>query len=82
MQGEQSQGSDPPSKFCTSSAFQLVFSFCDKLFGLLIKDIDAMDPSILKGEPASGKKNKVQRSPDVTRSGPGSSVCARAKPAR
>ncbi|KAG5855115.1 hypothetical protein ANANG_G00045520 [Anguilla anguilla] len=38
---------------------QLVFSFCDKLFGLLIKDIEAMDPSILKGEPASGKKHKI-----------------------
>ncbi|KAL0197450.1 hypothetical protein M9458_005990, partial [Cirrhinus mrigala] len=37
---------------------QLVFSFCDKLFGLVIKDIEAMDPSILKGEPASGKKQK------------------------
>ncbi|KAG7492408.1 hypothetical protein MATL_G00013900 [Megalops atlanticus] len=39
---------------------QLVFSFCDKLFGLLIKDIQAMDPSILKGEPASGKKHKIE----------------------
>ncbi|KAM6898113.1 vesicle-fusing ATPase-like isoform 2-T2 [Lycodopsis pacificus] len=38
---------------------QFVFSFCDKLFGLLIKDIEAMDPSILKGEPASGKKPKI-----------------------
>ncbi|KAJ8365109.1 hypothetical protein SKAU_G00139400 [Synaphobranchus kaupii] len=38
---------------------QLVFSFCDKLFSLLIKDIEAMDPSILKGEPASGKKHKI-----------------------
>lgn len=36
--------------------FQLVFSFCDKLFGLVVKDIEAMDASILKGEPASGKK--------------------------
>uniref|UniRef100_A0A8C9TYW9 Vesicle-fusing ATPase n=1 Tax=Scleropages formosus TaxID=113540 RepID=A0A8C9TYW9_SCLFO len=39
---------------------QLVFSFCDKLFGLLVKDIEAMDPSILKGEPASGKKQKIE----------------------
>ncbi|XP_070846606.1 vesicle-fusing ATPase-like [Chaetodon trifascialis] len=39
---------------------QLVFSFCDKLFGLLIKDIEAMDPSILKGEHASGKKQKIE----------------------
>lgn len=41
------------------SIFQLVFSFCDKLFGLVVKDIEAMDASILKGEPASGKKQKV-----------------------
>uniref|UniRef100_A0A4W4E0A5 Vesicle-fusing ATPase n=1 Tax=Electrophorus electricus TaxID=8005 RepID=A0A4W4E0A5_ELEEL len=39
---------------------QLVFSFCDKLFGLVVKDIEAMDPSILKGEPASGKKQKIE----------------------
>ncbi|PWA30355.1 hypothetical protein CCH79_00015689 [Gambusia affinis] len=38
--------------------FQLVFSFCDKLFGLVVKDIEAMDTSILKGEPASGKKSQ------------------------
>uniref|UniRef100_A0A673WS55 Vesicle-fusing ATPase n=1 Tax=Salmo trutta TaxID=8032 RepID=A0A673WS55_SALTR len=42
-----------------SAGQQLVFSFCDKLFGLLIKDIDAMDPSILKGEAGSGKKHKI-----------------------
>ncbi|XP_034045507.1 vesicle-fusing ATPase isoform X2 [Thalassophryne amazonica] len=35
---------------------QLVFSFCDKLFGLVVKDIEAMDASILKGDQASGKK--------------------------
>nr|XP_043906579.1 vesicle-fusing ATPase isoform X2 [Solea senegalensis] len=35
---------------------QLVFSFCDKLFGLVVKDIEAMDASILKGEAASAKK--------------------------
>ncbi|XP_071318615.1 vesicle-fusing ATPase-like [Trachinotus anak] len=39
---------------------QLVFSCCDKLFGLVIKDIEAMDPSILKGENASGKKQKIE----------------------
>ncbi|KAM9336081.1 vesicle-fusing ATPase-like [Symphorus nematophorus] len=39
---------------------QLVFSFCDKLFGLLIKDIEAMDPSILKGDHSSGKKPKIE----------------------
>uniref|UniRef100_A0A6Q2XG11 Vesicle-fusing ATPase n=1 Tax=Esox lucius TaxID=8010 RepID=A0A6Q2XG11_ESOLU len=39
---------------------QMVFSFCDKLFGLVIKDIEAMDSSILKGEPASGKKQKIE----------------------
>uniref|UniRef100_A0A4W5PKW8 Vesicle-fusing ATPase n=2 Tax=Hucho hucho TaxID=62062 RepID=A0A4W5PKW8_9TELE len=38
---------------------QLVFSFCDKLFGLLIKDIEAMDPSILKGDAGSGKKHNI-----------------------
>lgn len=37
---------------------QLVFSFNEKLFGLLVKDIEAMDPSILKGEPASGKRQR------------------------
>ncbi|OWK09752.1 hypothetical protein Celaphus_00006408, partial [Cervus elaphus hippelaphus] len=37
---------------------QLVFSFNEKLFGLLVKDIEAMDPSILKGEPATGKRQK------------------------
>lgn len=42
-----------------SPVFQLVFSFCDKLFGLMVKDIEAMDASILKGEPATGKKQKV-----------------------
>ncbi|KAM7370459.1 hypothetical protein PAMP_010006 [Pampus punctatissimus] len=43
-----------------SVAQQLVFSFCDKLFGLLIKDIEAMDPSILSGEKSSSKKPKVE----------------------
>nr|XP_006116729.1 vesicle-fusing ATPase isoform X3 [Pelodiscus sinensis]XP_025037240.1 vesicle-fusing ATPase isoform X3 [Pelodiscus sinensis] len=38
---------------------QLVFSFNDKLFGLLVKDIEAMDPSILKGEPGTSKKQKI-----------------------
>uniref|UniRef100_A0AAQ4RR12 Vesicle-fusing ATPase n=1 Tax=Gasterosteus aculeatus aculeatus TaxID=481459 RepID=A0AAQ4RR12_GASAC len=38
---------------------QLVFTFCDKLFGLMVKDIEAMDASILRGEPASGKKQKI-----------------------
>ncbi|KAM6957437.1 vesicle-fusing ATPase isoform 2-T2 [Aplochiton taeniatus] len=42
---------------------QLVFSFCDKLFGLMIKDMEAMDASILRGEQpaAPGKKNKEQK---------------------
>lgn len=40
------------------SVSQLVFSFCDKLFSLLVKDIEAMDASILKGEPATGKKQQ------------------------
>ncbi|KAJ7989938.1 hypothetical protein DPEC_G00309670 [Dallia pectoralis] len=39
---------------------QMVFSFCDKLFGLVIKNLEAMDSSILKGEPASGKKQKIE----------------------
>ncbi|XP_028286729.1 vesicle-fusing ATPase-like isoform X2 [Parambassis ranga] len=40
---------------------QFVFSFCDKLFGLLIKDMEGMDPGILKGEhSASGKKHKIE----------------------
>ncbi|CAB1441592.1 unnamed protein product [Pleuronectes platessa] len=44
--------------FCVGQ--QLGFSFCDKLFGLVIKDIEAMDPSILSGEQASGKKPKIE----------------------
>lgn len=44
--------------FLLLSVSQLVFSFCDKLFGLVVKDIEAMDASILKGEPASGKKQQ------------------------
>ncbi|XP_067869272.1 vesicle-fusing ATPase isoform X2 [Heterodontus francisci] len=42
-----------------SAGQQLVFSFNDKLFGLMVKDIEAMDPSILKGEQASGKRQKI-----------------------
>ncbi|CAH2302801.1 vesicle-fusing ATPase isoform X1 [Pelobates cultripes] len=38
---------------------QLVFTFNDKLFGLVVKDIEAMDPSILKGEPSVGKRQKI-----------------------
>ncbi|XP_053555708.1 vesicle-fusing ATPase [Bombina bombina] len=38
---------------------QLVFNFNDKLFGLVVKDIDAMDPSILKGEQPTGKRQKI-----------------------
>ncbi|XP_034426801.1 vesicle-fusing ATPase-like isoform X1 [Hippoglossus hippoglossus] len=44
--------------FCVGQ--QLGFSFCDKLFGLVIKDIEAMDPSFLSGEQASGKKPKLE----------------------
>ncbi|KAF4092339.1 hypothetical protein AMELA_G00019890 [Ameiurus melas] len=33
--------------------------FCDKLFGLAVKNIEAMDASILKGETATGKKQKI-----------------------
>ena len=48
-----------PNSFPPFLPPQLVFSFCDKLFGLVIKDIEAMDASILKGEVPSGKKQKV-----------------------
>ncbi|KAL6475575.1 hypothetical protein MHYP_G00166150 [Metynnis hypsauchen] len=43
--------------FCRSQQF--VFSYCDKLFLLLIKEIEAMDPSILRGEQGSSKKSKI-----------------------
>ncbi|OPJ66363.1 hypothetical protein AV530_014192 [Patagioenas fasciata monilis] len=39
---------------------KLVFSFNDKLFGLLVKDMEAMDPSILKGESGASKKQKIE----------------------
>uniref|UniRef100_A0A087YIU3 Vesicle-fusing ATPase n=1 Tax=Poecilia formosa TaxID=48698 RepID=A0A087YIU3_POEFO len=42
---------------------QLVFSYSEKLFSLVVKDIDAMDTSILRGEKtsdASGKKLKIK----------------------
>lgn len=39
---------------------QLVFSYCDKLFSLVVKDMEAMDPSILKGKKASGNKHKIE----------------------
>ncbi|KAM9837208.1 vesicle-fusing ATPase-like isoform 1-T2 [Aulostomus maculatus] len=39
---------------------QLAFSFCGKLFSLLIKDMEAMDPSILKGDHTSSKKPKIE----------------------
>ncbi|XP_021233335.1 vesicle-fusing ATPase isoform X2 [Numida meleagris] len=39
---------------------QLVFSFNDKLFGLLVKDMEGMDPSILKGESGTSKKQKIE----------------------
>ncbi|XP_041671178.1 vesicle-fusing ATPase-like [Cheilinus undulatus] len=39
---------------------QLGFSFSEKLFGLVIKDIEAMDPNILKGTHNSGKKQKIE----------------------
>ncbi|GAA6111558.1 N-ethylmaleimide-sensitive factor b [Tachysurus ichikawai] len=43
--------------FCLGQQF--VLSFCDKLFLLVVKDMEAMDPSILKGE-SSSKKNKIE----------------------
>uniref|UniRef100_S4RFD1 Vesicle-fusing ATPase n=1 Tax=Petromyzon marinus TaxID=7757 RepID=S4RFD1_PETMA len=38
---------------------QLVFSFAGKLFGLIVKGIEAVDPNILKGDATSGKQNKI-----------------------
>ncbi|XP_062382852.1 vesicle-fusing ATPase isoform X1 [Sardina pilchardus] len=43
-----------------SKGQQLVFSYCDKLFSIVIKEIEAMDPSILKGDASSGKKQKIE----------------------
>lgn len=41
-------------------SLKLVFSFADKLFNLVVKEIEAMDASILKGErQAGGSKKKV-----------------------
>ena len=42
-----------------SDWWQLAFSFSDKLFALVVKNMEAMDPSILKGEGSSSKKEKV-----------------------
>ncbi|KAG1931763.1 N-ethylmaleimide-sensitive factor b [Pimephales promelas] len=51
-------------QFFNAQAFsigqQFAFSFCDRLFGLVIKDIEAMDPSILRGEQSSSKKQKIE----------------------
>lgn len=48
----------------TNQAFsvgqQLVFSYCDKVFSLIVKDMEAMDPSILKGLKSSGNKQKIE----------------------
>lgn len=51
----------PCCPLCLSSSLseQLVLSFSDKLFSLLVKYMEAMDPSILKGGYGSGKKQKV-----------------------
>uniref|UniRef100_A0A669B3S5 Vesicle-fusing ATPase n=1 Tax=Oreochromis niloticus TaxID=8128 RepID=A0A669B3S5_ORENI len=38
---------------------QFVLSFCEKLFILGVKDMEAMDPSILRGGHGSGKKQKI-----------------------
>uniref|UniRef100_A0A3Q2V1H4 Vesicle-fusing ATPase n=1 Tax=Haplochromis burtoni TaxID=8153 RepID=A0A3Q2V1H4_HAPBU len=38
---------------------QFVLSFCEKLFILVVKDMEAMDPSILRGGHGSGKKQKI-----------------------
>ncbi|KTF88266.1 hypothetical protein cypCar_00024233, partial [Cyprinus carpio] len=51
-------------QFFTAQAFsvgqQFVLSCFDKLFALVIKDIEAMDPSILRGEQSSSKKQKIE----------------------
>lgn len=39
---------------------QLVFSFCDKLFSLTVKNMEAMDPNILKESQTSSSKNKLE----------------------
>ncbi|CAL1600014.1 unnamed protein product [Knipowitschia caucasica] len=39
---------------------QLVLSFSDKLFSIVVKDMEAMDPSILKGNKAPGNKQKIE----------------------
>uniref|UniRef100_A0A8C6TY68 Vesicle-fusing ATPase n=1 Tax=Neogobius melanostomus TaxID=47308 RepID=A0A8C6TY68_9GOBI len=39
---------------------QFVFSYCDKLFSLTVKDMEGMDPSILKGKTASSNKQKIE----------------------
>ncbi|KAM4689980.1 vesicle-fusing ATPase isoform 1-T1 [Rhinophrynus dorsalis] len=39
---------------------QLVLSFNEKLFALLVKDIEAMDPSILRKEQPTGKRQKIE----------------------
>ncbi|XP_043109251.1 N-ethylmaleimide-sensitive factor b [Puntigrus tetrazona] len=47
-------------QFFTTQAFSkgqnFVFSYCDKLFAMLIKDIEAMNTSILSGEQGFNKK--------------------------
>ncbi|XP_058262622.1 N-ethylmaleimide-sensitive factor b [Hemibagrus wyckioides] len=43
--------------FCSGQQF--VFSFCDKLFLLVVKGMEAMDASILRGE-SSSKRNKIE----------------------
>ena len=45
-----------------SDWWKLALSFNDKLFSLVVKNMEAMDPSILKGEGGSGKKHKVPAS--------------------
>lgn len=37
----------------------MVFKFGDKAFDVLVKDMEGMDPSILKGDQSSVKKAKV-----------------------
>lgn len=40
-------------------SFQLVLSFSGKVFSVVVKDMEGMDPAILRGESTAGKKQKV-----------------------
>lgn len=56
---EKEHNYDAHPAFLTVVILQLAFSFSEKLFALVVKDMEAMDPSILSGEKPSSKKQKV-----------------------